>query len=90
MDLYDDDDDDNDDYDDYEAEQRRYGWNRKHAFYNELESLWQDYLEELDYPNTDFIDYVAKNSSYGKDRLGATIIISAWKLIRSFSLKYLN
>lgn len=89
MNFYDDDDDE-EDYEAHEAEQRRYGWFRRRAFFNEVESLWQDYLEQIDYPKTDFIDYLSKNCSYANDRLGAKIIMRAWKLVRWSLPKYLN
>lgn len=88
--FFDNDEEEEEDLEAYEAEQRRYGWCRKMAFFNEIESLWQDYLEVLGYPNTDFIDYLAKNCSYANDRIGAKYLIWVWKNVMRFSPKHLN
>lgn len=70
--------------------QRRYGWCRKLAIFNEVENLWQDYLEVLDYPKIDFIGYVARNYYRARNREGARYLIWIWKFVRSFEPRYLN
>jgi hypothetical protein len=84
------DEEDDDDYEEHLKAQRRYGWFRKLAIFNEVENLWLDYMEVIDYPGIDFTGYVAKNYYRARDREGARYLIWIWKFVRSFEPKYLN
>ena len=48
------DEEDDDDYEEFLKAQKRYGRFRKLAIFNEVENLWLDYLEVIDYPGIDF------------------------------------
>lgn len=78
---------------DEEAEEKariEYMWRRKCEIFNEIENLWLDYLIWLDYPNIDFISYVAMHSDPPISEVGAKYRIFIWKFVRSLSPMHLN
>lgn len=69
---------------------REYGWRRKCEIAIEVEELWLKYLQVLDYPKMDFVDYVAKNYGTAYGRVGAKYVISVWRFVKRFSPVHVN
>ena len=69
---------------------REYGWRRKCEIAYAVEDLWVKYLQVLDYPNVDFVDYVAMNYDTAYGRVGAKYVISVWRFVKRFSPVHLN
>ncbi len=80
--------------DDYNEEQekasRDYRWQRKLEIYTDIEELWLSYLQELDYPNIKFLDYVARHYDPPLDEVTAGYFIWIWKFVKGFSVMHLN
>jgi hypothetical protein len=73
----------------YESD-KEYVWRRKCEIAYFVEDLWLKYLQVLDYPKIDFVDYVAKNSGSGHGRVAAEYMISIWRYVKRFSPMHLN
>ena len=58
---------------------------RQHEMYNEVENLWLDYLQKLDYPRVNFPDYVSRHHPSLRDGGSPEYLIWVWKFVRSFS-----
>ena len=69
---------------------REYIWHRKCEIFNNIENLWLDYLEILDYPNVNFVEYVCQHHDPPLTINAAEYQIWIWKFVRSFSPMHLN
>jgi hypothetical protein len=79
------------DEEDYEEKARReYVWRRKCEIFNEIENLWLDFLEVLDYPNMTFVEYVCQEHDPPLTKGSAGYVIWVWKFVRSLSPMHQN
>ena len=79
-----------DDEEEKEQARRDYLRRRKSEIFWEIESLWQAYLLEVDFPTFKFPDYVAVKNDPPLSSTAADYRIWIWKFMRSYSPMHQN